>query len=65
MRRDPKGAGGRKVEEGEGAKHETYDDRPAVRANGTVRPSAKPMIMSRIMSPWALCFSLWRFSLLL
>ena len=25
-------------------------DRPAVSANGTVRPSAKPMIMSRIMS---------------
>lgn len=36
-----------------------------MRANGTVSPSAKPMIISRMMSPWPLCFSSWRFSLLL
>lgn len=36
-----------------------------MRANGTVSPSAKPMITSRMMSPWPLCFSSWRFSLLL
>lgn len=28
-------------------------DKPAVRAKGTVRPSAKPIMMSRIMSPWS------------
>lgn len=30
------------------------DDRPAVRANGTVRPSEKPIIESRISVPWFL-----------
>lgn len=28
-------------------------DNPAVKAKGTVRPSAKPIIMSRTMSPWS------------
>lgn len=37
----------------------TYEDRPAVKANGTVKPSAKPMIMSRMMSPWSECCSGW------
>jgi hypothetical protein len=29
----------------------TYEDRPAVRAKGTVNPSAYPMMISRITSP--------------
>jgi hypothetical protein len=36
-----------------------YAVRPAVRAKGTVRPSAKPMMASRKNSEWSLCFSGW------
>jgi hypothetical protein len=36
-----------------------YDDRPAVRANGTVKPSAKPIMMSRMTSPCSECCSAW------
>lgn len=35
------------------------EDRPAVRAKGTVRPSAKPMVMSRMRSPLAVWCSEW------
>lgn len=36
---------------------ETNDERPAVRAKGTVRPSEKPMIISRMYGPGSLCCS--------
>jgi hypothetical protein len=39
-----------------------YAVRPAVRAKGTVRPSAKPMMASRRISEWSLCFSRWLLS---
>lgn len=35
------------------------DERPAVRAKGTVRPSLKPMMKLRIRSPWFACRSVW------
>lgn len=35
----------------------TYDDKPAVNANGTVNPSAKPIIKSRRRPPFILCRS--------
>jgi hypothetical protein len=35
----------------------TYEERPAVKANGTVKPSATPSIMSRRTSPWVECLS--------
>ena len=38
----------------------SYEDRPAVRANGTVRPSAKPIMISRTISPWSEWTSLWK-----
>src|SRR5260221_41735 len=34
-------------------------DRPAARANGTVKPSAMPMTTSRTFSPAVKCFSTW------
>jgi len=37
----------------------TYDEREAVSANGTVRPSANPMVKSRSMSPKSLWCSTW------
>ena len=37
----------------------THDDNPAVNANGTVMPSAKPIIMSRMTSPLLEWLSAW------
>jgi hypothetical protein len=39
--------------EGMGKGKETYEDNPAVRANGTVNPSENPIIISLTKVPYA------------
>lgn len=42
-----------------GERRGAHDDKPAVSAKGTVRPSAKPMMASWMTSPELEWFSLW------
>ncbi len=37
----------------------TYEERLAVNANGTVNPSANPIITSLTISPYLECSSIW------